>query len=98
MAITPIKIIALRPSKAPNLLVAPVEYTQAYQDQMNNALRLYFNQIDNFTQAISLPDFGTKTQRPTANLQVGQQYFDTTLVIPIWWSGAHWVNASGTTV
>lgn len=42
MAYTP-----LRPSKAPNLLIAPVEYAQLYQDQLNNALRLYFNQIDN---------------------------------------------------
>jgi hypothetical protein len=42
MAITP-----LRPSKAPNLLVAPTEYQQRYIDQLNNALRLYFNQIDN---------------------------------------------------
>lgn len=40
----------IRPSKAPNLLIAPVEYTQQYQDQMNNALRLYFNQIDNYSQ------------------------------------------------
>ena len=37
----------LRPSKAPSLLVAPVQYAQLYQDQLNNALRLYFNQIDN---------------------------------------------------
>ena len=40
----------VRPSKAPNLLVAPVVYDQRYIDQLNNALRLYFNQIDNFTQ------------------------------------------------
>jgi hypothetical protein len=40
-------IIPLRPSKAPNLLVAPTEYQQRYIDQLNNALRLYFNQIDN---------------------------------------------------
>jgi hypothetical protein len=39
--------VPLRPSKAPNLLVAPVEYSQRYIDQSNNALRLYFNQIDN---------------------------------------------------
>jgi hypothetical protein len=39
--------VPLRPSKAPNLLVAPVEYSQRYVDQLNNALRLYFNQIDN---------------------------------------------------
>ena len=45
---TPLKTFALRPPKAPNLLIAPTDYSQQYQDQMNNALRLYFNQIDNF--------------------------------------------------
>jgi hypothetical protein len=48
MAINPqIKTLDLRPPKAPNLLIAPVDYRQAYLDQLNNALRLYFNQIDN---------------------------------------------------
>jgi hypothetical protein len=42
MAVTP-----LRPPKAPNLLIAPIVYDQRYVDQLNNALRLYFNQIDN---------------------------------------------------
>jgi hypothetical protein len=37
----------LRPPKAPNLLVAPIVYDQRYIDQLTNALRLYFNQIDN---------------------------------------------------
>jgi hypothetical protein len=32
---------------SPNLLIAPVEYSQQYQDQLNNALRLYFAQLDN---------------------------------------------------
>ena len=50
MATTPLKTGVLRPSKAPNLLIAPTEYNQQYQDQMNNALRLYFNQIDNYNQ------------------------------------------------
>lgn len=49
MAVNPqIKLLDLRPPKAPNLLIAPVQYAQLYQDQLNNALRLYFNQIDNF--------------------------------------------------
>ena len=49
MAINPqIKTLDLRPPKAPNLPIAPVEYRQLYQDQFLNALRLYFNQIDNF--------------------------------------------------
>jgi hypothetical protein len=42
MAYTP-----LRPPKAPNLLIAPIVYDQRYVDQLTNALRLYFNQIDN---------------------------------------------------
>jgi hypothetical protein len=98
MAITSVKTGTIRSPKAPNLLIAPTEYAQAYQDQMNNALRLYFNQIDNFTQAIAIPDSGAKTQRPVVNLQVGQQFFDTTLVLPIWWTGTKWINASGTAV
>ena len=39
--------VPLRPSQAPNLLIAPTEYQQRYLDQLTNALRLYFNQIDN---------------------------------------------------
>ena len=93
MAITP-----LRPSKAPNLLVAPIVYDQRYIDQLTNALRLYFNQIDNFTQNVTVPAAGTTANRPTERLEVGQQYFDTTLGIPIYWNGTVWKNASGTTV
>ena len=54
MAVNPqIKTLDLRPPKAPNLPIAPVEYRQLYQDQLLNALRLYFNQIDNFAQPFS---------------------------------------------
>jgi hypothetical protein len=61
---TPLKSIALRPSKAPNLLIAPVAYSQQYQDQLTNALRLYFAQIDNFTQPFSGPNGGAFIQFP----------------------------------
>lgn len=37
----------LLPTRAPNLPIGPVEYSQLYQDQLTNALRLYFSQIDN---------------------------------------------------
>ena len=93
MAVTP-----LRPSKAPNLLIAPTEYQQRYIDQLNNALRLYFNQIDNFTQNITVPPSGPTANRPTERLEVGQYYFDTTLGIPIWYDGTNWVDATGGTV
>lgn len=45
---TPPKVAPLNTTKAPNLLIAPVEYNQAFQDQLSNALRQYFSQLDNF--------------------------------------------------
>lgn len=42
----------LRSSKSPNLLVGPVEYSQRYQDQLNNLLRLYFNEVDNVNSSL----------------------------------------------
>lgn len=92
----------LRSSKAPNLPIAPVEYSQQYVDQLSNALRLYFGQIDNITQALIIPDAGLTTDRPIdtgpIKVQIGQQYFDTTLGLPIWWNGTDWINAAGTIV
>jgi hypothetical protein len=34
-------------TQAPALPIAPVEYSQKYQDQLNGVLRLYFMQLDN---------------------------------------------------
>ena len=46
--------MALIPSKAPNLLLAPpAEYEARFFEQLNNALRLYYNQIDNYTSSLS---------------------------------------------
>jgi hypothetical protein len=99
MAINPqIKTLDLRPPKAPNLPIAPVEYHQLYQDQILNVLRLYFNQIDNFAQGVLVPASGATLGRPTERLQIGQYYFDTTIGRPIWWNGANWINAAGTVV
>jgi hypothetical protein len=42
----------LRPPRAPNLAVATVEYEQRYQDQLNNQLRIYFNELDNITRGL----------------------------------------------
>ena len=46
----------LIPPKAPNLLIAPpAEYEPRYQEQLNNAQRLYYNQIDNTNQSLLGP-------------------------------------------
>lgn len=42
----------LRSSKAPNLPIGPVEYAQRYQEQLNNILRLYFNELDGISSAL----------------------------------------------
>lgn len=44
---TPAKKFVPITTKAPNLPIPPVGYSQLYVEQLLNALRLYFNQIDN---------------------------------------------------
>lgn len=41
---------------APNLPLAPVEYTPQYLDQLNNVLRLYFNRLDAFNRQLQTSD------------------------------------------
>jgi len=64
MALTPLKSFALRPSKAPNLPIAPVVYSQQYVDQLLNALRIYFATVDNFTQPFTQQNGGSYLQFP----------------------------------
>lgn len=46
---------------------------------------------------IPINNKGTTESRPTSKY-VGMQYFDTTLKKPIWWDGAKWIDAIGTTI
>lgn len=46
MATTPLQITTIYPPIAPRLPAGPVEYSQQYQDQLTNILRLYFNGLD----------------------------------------------------
>lgn len=48
------KILPLRPPKAPNLPVSPEQFDRRFMDNFQNALRLYFNQIDNVLQELTL--------------------------------------------
>jgi hypothetical protein len=49
---------------APNLPLAPVGYERAYQDQLNNVLRLYFNQLNNLTSILTGSTGGAFLQFP----------------------------------
>jgi len=42
----------LRPPQQPRLLGAPLDYDPNYANQLNNVLRLYFNQLDNAFTAL----------------------------------------------
>ena len=84
--------------RSPALPLQPIEYSQSQMEQFQNALRLYFNRLDQFNISSSTPEYGLTADRPTLGLQIGQFYFDTTLGYPIWWNGTVWKNASGTTV
>jgi hypothetical protein len=48
----------------PNLPVAPVGYERAYQDQLNNVLRLYFNQLNNLNSVLTGSTGGAFLQFP----------------------------------
>lgn len=77
----------LRGSKAPNLPIGPVEYSQRFQDQYSNVLRLYFNEIDNALAAIFAGEaggqyirfpYGAFTQDGNTTLSVGISNVSTT--------------------
>jgi len=65
----------------PNLPLAPDQYDRRYQDQLNNVLRLFFNQLNNpgdvgaATLNLNLNTLPTEADLP--NLRLGDVYRDT---------------------
>jgi hypothetical protein len=51
--VTPAKQLPLIPPKAPNLNVAPNDYSSQFENLLLNNLRLYFNELDNFDTGIN---------------------------------------------
>jgi len=66
-------------------------------ERFTSAWAGWFSTVHGIAQATS--SSGSTSSRPTANLYVGQVYFDTTLGFPVWvktpGSSPVWVNASG---
>jgi hypothetical protein len=65
----------------PRLINAPNQYDRAYQDQLNNVLRLYFNEVgaqrDWAVLGLSIAVDRMPTQADVADLRVGDVYRDT---------------------
>jgi hypothetical protein len=57
-------IATIRNTVAPSLPIAMTDYSQQYTDQYSNILRLYFNQLDNFTRAITASNGGSALSFP----------------------------------
>jgi hypothetical protein len=55
---------AIKNPAVPNLPLAPVGYERAYQDQLNNVLRLYFNQLNNLNSILTGSTGGAFLQFP----------------------------------
>lgn len=61
----------------------------------NNTIVQGLVRYENLTLAGTFRNYGTNVTRPTDNLVIGEQRFDTTLGIPTWWNGTCWVDANG---
>ena len=64
--------------KAPSLPFAEVQYSRNYLDQLNNVLRLYFNQLDNTFQSLLSIAGGAAFKFPN-----GSFYLTTQQTIPV---------------
>lgn len=60
----------------------------------NSPFAAFFTQV--FTLCFDVANSGITASRPTRNMYVGKQYFDTTIGKPIWWNGSIWVKSDGT--
>lgn len=72
----------LRPTKGPNQPIAPVDYSQRYQDQFANVLRLYFNQIDNFSSSLMENNGGRYINFPQGSFYDTSNQYDGSTTIP----------------
>lgn len=87
MASNTVTVTTLVPSKAPNIPIGPVDYSQQYQDQFTNVLRLYFNQIDNDWASVLGPNGGRYFRFPHISAyDSSNQYALSNTVTTVLWS------------
>lgn len=78
----------------------PTRGTVDELDENGNPVRItrvwtaFFEQV--FLICFSQSQSGTTAQRPTKRLYIGRRYYDTTLVMPVYWNGSSWRRSDGT--
>lgn len=94
---TELKTGVLRQTKAPNLPIGPTDYSQQYQDEFSNVLRLYFNELDNFVSGIGGANGGAYIKFPHISAyDSSSQYATSNTATTILWSTL--VSGSGFTL
>ena len=78
----------------------PFSVTGKCEPEVENAIKNTFSGLLDHENAIAAlaPKSGATSARPTTNILPGQVYLDTTLGIPVFWNGTHWVNYAGSQV
>jgi hypothetical protein len=66
--------------------------------QLSDAIVRLNKKLDNLIIAPTTTGCGGTTALRPITPYVYEQYFDTTLGIPIWYDGSNWVDATGTLV
>lgn len=56
--------IVIKATKAPNLPIPTIAYSQTVQESFSNALRLYFNTLDSFNTNLSIANGGSSLSFP----------------------------------
>lgn len=78
----------------------PFNVTGKCEPEVEAAIKNTFNGILDHEQAIAAlaPRSGATTARPTTGILPGFAYFDTTLGMPVFFTGSGYVNATGQAV
>ena len=90
----------------PNLPLGPMEYSAQYQDQFNNVLRLYFNQLNKIVGQLKTTGTSVVADLPSASAAgAGSRLFVTnalsptfgatvvgggTVAVPVYSDGTNW--------
>lgn len=85
----------LQTTKAPNLPLAPSGYERQYGDQVNNALRLYFNRLDSNNAAVLGPQGGQYIDCPNGLFfnTADQTFGATNTAYPVVYNATYLKNA-----
>lgn len=88
------------PTNNPSSFRLPFSLGEDVHPDVALGMRYAFSGLKDHTDSIAAlaPKSGATAARPTKDILPGQQFYDSTMNKPIFWSGKAWVDSSGNTV